>query len=131
MCGADGCWKRWADIELTLGQVGTVALLGDDVGDDAGGTARATLLDGGGVLGRLDREGGLLRVLGGQNDALARLGGLNADSLGVDNTRVLQAQNMQSISRRSQFICVDVDAMAIDGRSGQPRGWCMPKTAGP
>lgn len=89
MCGADACWKRWTEIGLTLGQVGTVALLGDDVGDDAGGTARATLLDGGGVLGRLDREGGLLRVLGGQNDALARLGGLDADSLGVDNTRVL------------------------------------------
>lgn len=89
MCGADACWKGWADIELTLGQVGTVALLGDDVGDDAGGTARAALLDGRGVVGRLDREGGLLGVLGGQNDALAGLGGLNADSLGVDNTRVL------------------------------------------
>lgn len=78
-----GWWKR------TLGQVSTVALLGDDVGDDTGGTASTTLLDGGGVLGGLDGGGSLLGVLGGKNETLAGLGSLNADSLGVDDTRVL------------------------------------------
>lgn len=77
------------DMIRTLGQVSTVTLLGNDVGDNAGGTTAATLLDGGSVLGALDRKGSLLGVLGGKNDTLARLGGLNADGLGVDDTRVL------------------------------------------
>lgn len=77
------------DAKRTLGQVSTVALLGDNVGDGTSGTTAATLLDGGGVLGALDGEGGLLGVLSGKNDTLARLGGVNADSLGVDKTRVL------------------------------------------
>ncbi len=73
----------------TSGQVSTVALLGNNVGDGTGSAASTTLLDGGGVLGGLDGGGSLLGVLGGDSDTLARLGGLDADSLGVDNTRVL------------------------------------------
>ena len=76
-------------MKLTLGQVSTVALLGDDVGDDTGSAASTTLLDGGSVLGGLDGGRALLGVLGDNNDTLAGLGGLDADSLGVDDTRVL------------------------------------------
>lgn len=77
------------EVIRTSGQVGTVAALGNDVGDKAGSTTSTTLLDGGGVLDGLDGAGALLAVLGGNLKTLAGLGGLDADSLGVDNTRVL------------------------------------------
>lgn len=73
----------------TSGQVSTVALLGNNVGDGTGSTTSAALLEGGDVDGLLDGGRGLLGILGGNNDTLSRLGGLNADSLGINKTRVL------------------------------------------
>lgn len=84
--------------DSSSGQVSTVALLGNNVGDGTGSTTSAALLEGGDVDGLLDGGRGLLGILGGNNDTLSRLGGLNADSLGINKTRVLVAVELDEVT---------------------------------